>query len=189
MIKKKGQKKRKKLKRINKPKKKLKTDGISLVLFSIFLLGIFAETVRTLPAGASNEYYRGFFDNSKTSPDVYDDKLAKTFLIKKTPKIDSKTKETLVLKDKIINEDNVKIAKLKNLEKNNIDIEIKKQEEAVKEIVNISEIEKTIKIAADTSASKIIVDGEEILIPGSSEKNITYLQILQKPNDLDFNLK
>ena len=189
MIKKKGQKKRKKLKRINKPKKKLKTDGISLVLFSIFLLGLFAETVRTLPAGASNEYYRGFFDNSKSSPDVYDDKLAKTFLIKKTPKIDSKTKEILVLKDKIINEDNVKIAKLKNLEKSNIDIEIKKQEEAVKEIVNISEIEKTIKIAADTSASKIIVDGEEILIPGSSEKNITYMQILQKPNDLDLNLK
>ena len=44
-------------------------------------------------------------------------------------------------------------------------------------------------MAADTSASKIIVDGEEILLPGSSEKNITYLQILQKPNDLDLNLK
>ncbi len=44
-------------------------------------------------------------------------------------------------------------------------------------------------IAADTSASKIIVDGEEILIPGSSEKNITYMQILQKPNDLNLNLK
>ena len=44
-------------------------------------------------------------------------------------------------------------------------------------------------MAADTSGSKIIVNGEEILIPGSSEKNITYLQILQKPNDLDLNLK
>jgi len=44
-------------------------------------------------------------------------------------------------------------------------------------------------MAADTSASKIIIDGEEILLPGSSEKNITYLQILQKPNDLDLNLK
>ena len=44
-------------------------------------------------------------------------------------------------------------------------------------------------MAADISASKIIVDGEEILIPGSSEKNITYMQILQKPNDLDLNLK
>ena len=44
-------------------------------------------------------------------------------------------------------------------------------------------------MAADTSTSKIIIDGEEILLPGSSEKNITYLQILQKPNDLDLNLK
>jgi hypothetical protein len=44
-------------------------------------------------------------------------------------------------------------------------------------------------MAADTSGSKIIVNGEEIIIPGSSEKNITYLQILQKPNDLDLNLK
>ena len=35
----------------------------------------------------------------------------------------------------------------------------------------------------------IIIDGEETLIPGSSEKNITYMQILQKPNDLDLNLK
>ena len=201
----KSKKKRKKLIRINKPIKKLKTGGTSLVLFLIFLMGLFAETVRTLPAGASNEYYRGFFDIPKLSPDIYDDKLAKTFLIKKTPKIDSKTKETLVLKeeilietkkiiekkneDKIIKEDEVKIAKLKNLEKSNIDIEIKKQEEAIKEIVNVSEIEKTIKIAADTSASTIIIEGEETLIPGSSEKNITYMQILQKPNDLDLNLK
>jgi len=186
-------------------KKKLKTGGISLVLFLIFLMGLFAETVRTLPAGASNEYYRDFFDIPKLGPDIYDDKLAKTSLIKKTPKIDNKTKETLVSKeeilietkkiiekkneDKIIKEDEVKIAKLKDLEKSNIDIEIKKQEEVIKEIVNVSEIEKTIKIAADTSASTIIIEGEETLIPGSSEKNITYMQILQKPNDLDLNLK
>ena len=90
MIKIKG--KKKKLKRINKLKKKPKTSGIPLVLFFVFLISLFAETTRTL-------------------------------------------------------------------------------------------------IAADTSASKIIVDGEEILIPGSSEKNITYMQILQKPNDLDLNLK
>ena len=201
----KSKKKRKKLIRINKPIKKLKTGGTALVLFLIFLMGLFAETVRTLPAGASNEYYRRFFDIPKLSPDIFDDQLAKTFLIKKTPKIDSKTKETLVSKeeilietkeiiekkneDKIIKEDEVKIAKLKDLEKSNIDIEIKKQEEAIKEIVNVSEIEKTIKIAADTSASTIIIEGEETLIPGSSEKNITYMQILQKPNDLNLNLK
>ena len=92
MIKLKVQKKRKRLKKINNPKKKPKTSGISLVLFFVFLIGLSVETTRTIKA-------------------------------------------------------------------------------------------------ADTSASKIIVDGEEILIPGSSEKNITYLQILQKPNDLDLNLK
>ena len=44
-------------------------------------------------------------------------------------------------------------------------------------------------MAADTSASTITIDGEETLIPGSSEKKITYIKILQKPNDLDLNLK
>ena len=198
-------KKRKKLIRINKPIKQLKTGGLLLVLFFIFLMSLFAETVKTLPVGASSEYYKGLFDIPKLSLDIYDDRLSKTFLIKKTPKIDSKTKETLVSKeeilietkeiiekkneDKIIKKDEVKIAKLKDLEKSNIYIEVKKQEEPIKEIVNVSEAEETIKIAADTSASTITIDGEETLIPGSSEKNITYMQILQKPNDLNLNLK
>ena len=198
-------KKRKKLIRINNPIKQLKTGGLLLVLFFIFLMSLFAETVKTLPVGASSEYYKGLFDIPKLSLDIYDDKLSKIFLIKKTPKIDSKTKETLVSKeeifietkeiieekneDKIIKEDEVKIAKLVDLEKSNIDIEVKKQEEPIKEIVNVSEVEETIKIAADTSASTITIDGEETLIPGSSEKNITYMQILQKPNDLNLNLK
>ena len=198
-------KKRKKLIRINNPIKQLKTGGLLLVLFFIFLMSLFAETVKTLPVGASSEYYKGSFDIPKLSLDIYEDKLSKTFLIKKTPKIDSKTKETLVLKeeilietkeiiekkneDKIIKKDEVKIAKLKDLEKSNIYIEVKKQEEPIKEIVNVSEVEETIKIAADTSTSTITIDGEETLIPGSSEKNITYMQILQKPNDLNLNLK
>ena len=198
-------KKRKKLIRINNPIKQLKTGGLLLVLFFIFLMSLFAETVKTLPVGASSEYYKGLFDIPKLSLDIYDDKLSKIFLIKKTPKIDSKTKETLVSKeeilietkeiiekkneDKIIKKDEVKIAKLKDLEKSNIDIEVKKQEEPIKEIVNVSEVEETIKIAADTSTSTITIDGEETLIPGSSEKNITYMQILQKPNDLNLNLK
>ena len=199
-------KKRKKLIRINNPIKQLKTGGLLLVLFFIFLMSLFAETVKTLPVGASSEYYKGSFDIPKLSLDIYDDRLSKTFLIKKTPKIDSKTKETLVSKDEIlietkeiiekknedkiiIKKDEVKIAKLKDLEKSNIYIEVKKQEEPIKEIVNVSEVEETIKIAADTSTSTITIDGEETLIPGSSEKNITYMQILQKPNDLNLNLK
>ncbi len=66
----------------------------------------------------------------------------------------------------------------------NVDQEIIDQK-----IVDVPKIEETIKMAADTSASTITIDGEETLIPGSSEKNITYMQILQKPNDLDLNLK
>ena len=50
-------------------------------------------------------------------------------------------------------------------------------------------MKETIKIAADTSTTTITIDGEETLIPGSAEKNITYMQILQKPNDLNLNLK
>ena len=34
-----------------------------------------------------------------------------------------------------------------------------------------------------------MIDGEEKIIPGTSDKNITYIQILQNPNDLDLNLK
>jgi len=205
MTKIKSQKKRKKLIRINNSKKKLKTDVIALVLFSIFLIGLFAETTRTVPAGAFSEYYRERDNILKLSLGIYDDKLAKTFSIKKTPEIDGKTNKTFVLKEelvletidviekkneyKIIKENEVKIVKLIDLEKSTNNIESKKVIKDLKETINISEVEEVIKIAVDTSASKIIVDGEEILIPGSSEKNITYMQILQKPNDLELNLK
>ena len=66
---------------------------------------------------------------------------------------------------------------------------IEKEIVDVPKILDVPKIEETIKLAQDTSATTITVDGEEKLIPGSSEKNITYMQILQKPNDLDLNLK
>ena len=53
----------------------------------------------------------------------------------------------------------------------------------------VPKIKKKIKLAADTSSKKITIDGEEKVIAGSFDKNITYMQILQKPNDLDLNLK
>ena len=62
-------KKRKKLIRINNPIKQLKTGGLLLVLFFIFLMSLFAETVKTLPVGASSEYYKGLFDIPKLSLD------------------------------------------------------------------------------------------------------------------------
>ena len=67
-------------------------------------------------------------------------------------------------------------------------IEIK---ETVKKdiIIDAPKVEETIKLAAETTTKSITINGEETLIPGSSDKNITYMQILQNPNDLDLNLK
>ncbi len=53
----------------------------------------------------------------------------------------------------------------------------------------ITKADETIKLAADTSTKTFTIDGEKEVVPGSSEKNITYMQILQKPNDLELNLK
>ena len=69
-------------------------------------------------------------------------------------------------------------------EKNNIKIINENKIEKV--IVDVPKIEEKIKLA-DTSTTTITVDGEEKVIAGSSDKNITYMQILQKPNDLDLN--
>ena len=182
-----------------------KTSGLLLVLFFIFLLGLFSESVRTLPAGATSEKI-DFFDVPKLSSKVFDDKLFNNLsIIEETSKNESVKKEIFVQKaqnlvtpkeiienkdqDKIINEDEVKIVKLMEPDTNDNEIQIKKQDAPIEDIVNVKELKETIKIAADTSTSTIIIDGEETLIPGSSEKNITYMQILQKPNDLDLNLK
>ena len=43
---------------------KTQTLGLSIVLFFIFLLGLFSETVRTLPAGAFSEK-TNFYDIAK----------------------------------------------------------------------------------------------------------------------------
>ena len=50
-------------------------------------------------------------------------------------------------------------------------------------------LKKLLNCGRKNKTKSIIVDGEEKLIPGSSDKNITYMQILLKPNDLDLNLK
>ena len=185
--------------------KKTQTLGVSIVLFFIFLLGLFAETVRTLPAGAFSEN-KFFYDITKLSSKIFNDQLINNLsIIKETPKNELLNKEVFSQKtqtfvtpkgiienktqDKIIKEDEVKIVKLIESDKSDSEIQIKNQDASIEDIVNVEELKETIKIAADTSASTIIIDGEETLIPGSSEKNITYMQILQKPNDLDLNLK
>ena len=91
--------------------------------------------------------------------------------------------ETEVLKTNKI------LAKAKETKVEEIISKSLEQEKVEQKIIDIPKIEKKIKLAADTSTKVIVVDGEEKLIPGSSDKNITYMQILQKPNDLDLNLK
>ena len=185
--------------------KKTQTLGVSIVLFFIFLLGLFSETVRTLPAGAFSEN-KFFYDITKLSSKIFNDQLINNLsIIKETPKNELLNKEVFSQKtqtfvtpkeiienktqDKIIKEDEVKIVKLIESDKSDSEIQIKNQDASIEDIVNVEELKETIKIAADTSASTITIDGEETLIPGSSEKNITYMQILQKPNDLNLNLK
>ena len=185
--------------------KKTQTLGSLVVLFFIFLLGLFSETVRTLPAGAFSEK-TNFSDITNLSSKIFDDQLINNLaIVKKAPKNELLNKEVFSQKtqtfikpkdiienktqDKIIKEGEVKIVKLIESETNDNEVQIKNQDTSVEDIVNVEELKETIKIAADTSTTTITIDGEETLIPGSAEKNITYMQILQKPNDLDLNLK
>ena len=172
--------------------KKTQTLGVSIVLFFIFLLGLFAETVRTLPAGAFSEKFKNIsYELPKLNSELIEKKLLSNSL-SISNKIDyQKPENEIIIKEK---DKKIVVAKAPEAELEKINSKIFDQVVVDKEIVDVQKIEETIKIAADTSASTIsastiIIDGEETLIPGSSEKNITYMQILQKPNDLDLNLK
>ena len=210
----KSKKKRKKLIRINKPIKKIKTGGTALVLFLIFLMGLFAETVRTLPAGAliGKNFFNPPYEVPRLNSEIIEKKLLeksdyrrihKEIIFKKTSKkkrkiekIEQDIQNIQTQINKVQTEISEIESKKRDQEKEIVIAKIpeeKKQKIESKtinpEIVDVPKVEETIKIAADTSASTITIDGEETLIPGSSEKNITYMQILQKPNDLDLNLK
>jgi len=172
--------------------KKTQTLGVSIVLFFIFLLGLFAETVRTLPVGAFSEKFKNIsYELPKLNSELTEKKLLSNSL-SISNKIDyQKLENEIIIKEK---DKKIVVAKAPEAELEKINSKIFDQVVVDKEIVDVQKIEETIKIAADTSASTIsastiIIDGEETLIPGSSEKNITYMQILQKPNDLDLNLK
>ena len=167
--------------------KKTQTLGVSIVLFFILLLGLFSETVRTLPAGAFSEKFKNIsYELPKLNSELIEKKLLSNSL-SISNKIDyQKPENEIIIKEKV---KKIVVAKVPEAELEKINSKIIDQVIVDEEIVDVQKVEETIKIAADTSASTIIIDGEETLIPGSSEKNITYMQILQKPNDLDLNLK
>ncbi len=177
-----------------KRKKKLKQDhknaSILPVLAIIALLSLFSETVRTIPAGALSEKFNNI---SYELPKLNSELIEKNLLGSSLSTIREIDYQKLENKIIIEEEEKVKkivVAKTPRTEFEKINSKIFEKNIVEKEIiVDVPKIEETIKMAADTSSSTIIINGEETLIPGSSEKNITYMQILQNPNDLDLNLK
>ena len=184
---------RRKKKRKNWIKKESKSSSILPVLFAIALLSLFSETMRTLPAGAKSETFNNLsFELPNLNSDIFEQKfLSKNHTInKKINNSISKNYDFLIEENFTIDNELI-VAKA-------VEKQIEKVETKIvsEEIVDVPKVEETIKVAstlkltqADTSTKTIIIDGEEKIIPGTNEKNITYMQILQKPNDLDLNLK
>ena len=184
-------------KRIRKKKysaKKNRSTGILPILFIVALLALFSETVRTIPVGAFSDNFSNItYEVPRLNSALLEDKL-----IQNNNKIKYKaTKEEIIIKKKFPNEDEaikkeeeIIIAKIINSDFsfNEKKVEIKEVEKK-DIIVDTPKIEETIKLAAETKTKSITINGEKTLIPGSSDKNITYMQILQNPNDLDLNLK
>ncbi len=196
--------KKKKIVRKKNLKKRVETLSILPVLLIIALLSLFSETIRSIPVGAYSENFDNIsFELPKLNSKLIEKKYLNNSLsvIKKIDKQKLKKEiilsekyftqknELIIKQDKEIKKEEIIVAKAPETEIEKSKPKISNQNSINKEIVDIPKIEKTIKIAADVSTTKIVVDGEEKLIPGSSEKNITYMQILLKPNDLDLNLK
>ena len=195
---------KKKFKKSKRKKTGLKTASILPVLFVIFLMGLFSETVKTLPVGATSEYLEFFnvprlniaskeenlnalFKTDDIETNIIKDKTEEILAIKKEP---IQNKELLKKKteNQILEEKNLVIALATEIEINDNEIKIKAPK-LQEDVLKLEKVKETIKIAADTSSKTITIDGEEKIIPGSADKNITYIQILQNPNDLDLNLK
>ena len=184
-------------------KRRNKSVSILPLLFFVGLLSLFSETIRTIPVGAKSENFTNIFIKlPKLNSNLLEKKFLNNITLSTSKKNDYQklTNDLFLIEENfnidnelIINRDNkeeIIVAKAPKEELEKINSKISDQVGIDKEvIVDVQKIEETIKIAADTSTSTITIDGEETLIPGSSEKNITYMQILQKPNDLDLNLK
>ena len=182
---------RKRIKRKKSLKKTNRSTGILPVLFVVALIALFSETMRTIPVGAySDNFLNISYKVPKLNSKIFEEKFLKNNNKNKYTKVQAALKvEEIPNKDKLLKEkEEIIIAKIVDTDFsfNEEKIEIK---ETVKKdtIVDAPKVEETIKLAADTKTKSITINGEETLIPGSSDKNITYMQILQNPNDLDLN--
>ena len=188
-------------KKVKKSGRKLKKNigkkknlNILPILLVITLLGIFSETVRTLPVGALSELKKpNLYDLPKLNPQFKEDKYLKKKI--NLIKISSKNNEkenTKNIENTVKNNEKILLVEAIEDETNVLDIIIEINKENFKKDSKSKKIKKTeekIKLAADTSTKTITINGEDKVVAGTSDKNITYMQILQKPNDLDLNLK
>ena len=201
-MKSKNKKTRVKKKRINRKgflKKENKYTGILPVLFIVALLALFSETVRTIPAGAfSEKLIQNSFEVPKLNSKLIEKKiLNKSLLFAKnadyqnTKDIIIISEENIVSKIEIIEKkEPIFIAKVPEKIIQEIDTKIFNEEKTEDALVDIPKVEETIKVV-ENKLLKVINEISEAEGTGTSinNKNITYIQILQNPNDLDLNLK
>ena len=203
-------KRKKSINRKNFLKRRNTFIGIIPILFIVSLLALFSETVRTMPAGAFSEklvqkYFEVPMLNSKL---IEESSLNKELLENKNKKIKKIEKDTHNIQTKISKvqkeiteieskkldqETEVIVAKAPNTPVEEIMSKSVDQKIIDEKMVDIPKIEETIKVVEDTENKllKILDDISEQEGTGTSinNKNITYMQILQSPKDLDLNLK
>lgn len=200
-------KRKKSINRKNFLKRRNTFIGIMPILFIVALLALFSETVRTMPAGAFSEklvqkYFEVPMLNSKL---IEESSLNKELLENKNKKIKQdiqniqtkiskvQKKITEIESKKLDQETEVIVAKAPKTPVEEIISKNVDQKIIDEKIVDIPKIEETIKVVEDTENKllKILDDISEQEGTGTSinNKNITYVQILQNPNDLDLNLK
>jgi tetratricopeptide (TPR) repeat protein len=169
-------------------KRKNTSIGIIPILFIVTLLALFSEAARTIPAGAfSEKLIQQFFEIPKLNSKLIEKKiLNKSFLINNNTDYQN-------TKDKMIIDETKIIAKTPEIIIPETNTKILKEEKIEDVTVDVPKVEETIKVAADTKNKlKEILESiseEEGTGTSINNKNITYMQILQKPNDLDLNLK
>ena len=196
--------KRKKKNKIKKKKNESSNSKIGLFLLLSFLiiLGLFFETVRTIPAGAlSEKLIQKSFEIPKLNSKLIEKKiLNKSLLIAKNTDYQNTKDKIIISEENIISKIEVEerkepifIAKAPEKIIQEIDTKILNEEKTDDVIGDIPKAEETIKVAEDTENKllKVINEISEEEGTGTSinNKNITYIQILQNPNDLDLNLK
>ena len=158
--------------------------GIFTLLAFLFFIGLFAETVRTLPAGAliGENFFNLPYEVPRLNSEIIEKRLLeksdyrrikKEIIFKKTSKKERKIEQDIQNIQTQINKVQTEISEIeskkRDQEKEIVIAKIpeeKKQKIESKtinpEIVDVPKVEETIKIAADTSASTITIDGKRL---------------------------